>query len=69
MSHGFIAALTAFLVNNSKLFPFLPQVLLLIIPIAIGQPIITWTIWNYRRKTNKTKILADRVTIDETFTQ
>jgi uncharacterized membrane protein len=50
MSHGFIAAITAFLVNNSKLFPFLPQVLLLIIPIAIGQPIISLTIWNHKRK-------------------
>jgi len=68
MSHGFIAALTAFLVNNSKLFPFLPQVLLLIIPIALGQPIISWTIWNYNRKANKTKILAQRVQIDKTFT-
>jgi uncharacterized membrane protein len=67
MSHGFIAALTAFLVNNSKLFPFLPQVLLLIIPIAVGQPIISWTIWSYNRKTNKTKILAERVQIDKTF--
>lgn len=67
MSHGFIAALTAFLVNNSKLFPFLPQVLLLIIPIALGQPIISWTIWNYNRKANKTKLLADRVQIDNTF--
>lgn len=61
MSHGFIAALTAFLLNNSKLFPFLPQVLLLIIPIAIGQPIISYTIWSYNRKVNKTKILAERV--------
>jgi hypothetical protein len=69
MSHGFIAALTAFLVNNSKLFPFLPQVLLLIIPIAIGQPIISLTIWNYNRKMSKTKILEDRVKLDETFAQ
>ena len=69
MSHGFIAALTAFLVNNSKLFPFLPQVLLLIIPIAIGQPIISLTIWNYSRKANKTKILEDRVKLDHTFTK
>ena len=67
MSHGFIAALTAFLVNNSKLFPFLPQVLLLIIPIAVGQPIITWTIWNYKRKANKSKVLEQRVQIDNTF--
>jgi len=67
MSHGFIAALTAFLVNNSDLFPFLPQVLLLIIPIAVGQPIISWTIWNYNRKVNKTKILAERVQLDQTF--
>ena len=67
MSHGFIAALTAFLVNNSKLFPFLPQVLLLIIPIAIGQPIISFTIWNYNKKANKTKLLAERVKIDKTF--
>lgn len=67
MSHGFIAALTAFLVNNSKFFPFLPQVLLLIIPIAIGQPIISWTIWNYNKKVNKTKVLAERVQIDKTF--
>ena len=67
MSHGFIAALTAFLVNNAKLFPFLPQVLLLIIPVALGQPIISWTIWNYNRKANKTKILADRVQLDTTF--
>ncbi|CAN5331406.1 hypothetical protein BH09BAC3_BH09BAC3_29040 [soil metagenome] len=67
MSHGFIAALTAFLVNNSKLFPFLPQVLLLIIPIAVGQPMISWIIWNYNRKAIKTKILAERVQIDKTF--
>lgn len=69
MSHGFIAALTAFLVNNSKLFPFLPQVLLLIIPIAIGQPIISLTIWNYNRKMNKMKKLEDRVKLDNTFTR
>jgi uncharacterized membrane protein len=68
MSHGFIAALTAFLVNNSKLFPFLPQVLLLIIPIAIGQPIISFTIWNYNRKVNKAKSLAESVRLDQTFT-
>jgi len=68
MSHGFIAALTAFLVNNSKLFPFLPQVLLLIIPIAVGQPIISFTIWNYKRKVNKTKLLMERVLLDKTFT-
>jgi hypothetical protein len=67
MSHAFIAALTAFLVNNSKLFPFLPQILLLIIPIAIGQPIISLTIWNYNRKMNKTKILEERVKLDKTF--
>jgi uncharacterized membrane protein len=67
MSHGFIAALTAFLVNNSKLFPFLPQVLLLIIPIAIGQPLISLTIWNYNRKMSKTKVLTDRVKLDETY--
>jgi hypothetical protein len=53
MSHGFIAALTAFLVNNSKLFKFMPQVLLLIIPISIGQPIITYVIWTYRKKNAK----------------
>jgi uncharacterized membrane protein len=67
MSHGFIAALTAFLVNNSKLFQFLPQVLLLIIPIAVGQPIISLTIWNYNRKMGKTKVLEDIVKLDETF--
>lgn len=61
MSHGFIAALTAFLVNNSKLFPFLPQVLLLIIPIAIGQPIISYTTWNYNRKMDKLKELEANV--------
>lgn len=69
MSHGFIAALTAFLVNNSKLFPFLPQVLLLIIPIAIGQPIISLTIWIYKRKSDKSKILADRAIIDKSLTK
>jgi hypothetical protein len=53
MSHGYIAALTAFLVNNSKLFKFIPQVALLIIPISIGQPIITYIIWTYRRKKGK----------------
>ena len=52
MSHGFIAALTAFLVNNSKLFPFIPQILLLIIPVAIGQPIISWVIWSNKKKVN-----------------
>ncbi|TAE18481.1 MAG: hypothetical protein EAZ47_11860 [Bacteroidetes bacterium] len=67
MSHGFIAAITAFLVNNSKLFPFLPQVLLLILPIALGQPIISYTIWNYNRKANRTKVLADRAKIDASF--
>jgi uncharacterized membrane protein len=53
MSHGFIAALTAFLVNNSKMFKFLPQVLLLIIPISVGQPIVTYIIWTYRKKKTK----------------
>ncbi len=67
MSHGFIAALTAFLVNNSKLFPFLPQVLLLIIPIAIGQPIISLTIWRYNKKMAKTKLLEDSVKLDHTY--
>ncbi len=62
MSHGFIAALTAFLVNNSKLFPFLPQVLLLIIPIAIGQPIISFTIWNLNRKKNTGKL--DKIVVE-----
>ncbi len=61
MSHGFIAAITAFLVNNSKLFPFLPQVLLLIIPIAIGQPIITFTIWSYRKNLVKSQELENIV--------
>ena len=65
MSHGFIAALTAFLVTNSKLFPFLPQVLLLIIPIALGQPIITLTILGYKTKLAKTKIMTDRVKLDK----
>jgi uncharacterized membrane protein len=69
MSHGFIAALTAFLVNNSKLFPFLPQVLLLIIPIAIGQPIISLTIWSYNRKQDKSKVLTQKTIIDKTFTE
>ncbi|TAE76328.1 MAG: hypothetical protein EAZ85_00200 [Bacteroidetes bacterium] len=67
MSHGFIAGLTAFLVTNSKLFPFLPQVLLLIIPIAIGQPIISLVIWNYNRKLKKTKHLEIPVKLDSTF--
>lgn len=67
MSHGFIAALTAFLVNNSKLLPFVPQVLLLIIPIAVGQPIISLTIWNYNRKMKKKKMLGDSVKLDKTF--
>jgi hypothetical protein len=59
MSHGFIAALTAFLVNNSRLFKFLPQVLLLIIPISVGQPIITYIIWTYRkRKTKADPVIA-----------
>jgi uncharacterized membrane protein len=67
MSHAFIAALTAFLVNNSKLVPFLPQVLLLIIPIAIGQPIISFTIWNYKRKADKSKTIVNTVILDKTF--
>jgi uncharacterized membrane protein len=67
MSHGFIAALTAFLVNNSKLFPFLPQILILIIPIAIGQPIISLVIWSYNRKLSKTKTLVVPVKLDGTF--
>ncbi|TDP60162.1 hypothetical protein [Flavobacterium dankookense] len=68
MSHAFIAALTAFLVNNSKLFPFLPQVLLLIIPIAIGQPIITYTIWSYRKKMAKVALINKTVKLDQSFT-
>jgi uncharacterized membrane protein len=63
MSHGFIAALTAFLVNNSKLFPFLPQVLLLIIPISIGQPLVTYVIWTYRRKNGKAEPVITTVRI------
>jgi uncharacterized membrane protein len=58
MSHGFIAAITAFLVNNAKLFPYIPQVLLLIIPIAIGQPIITLVIWKYKRNSNTATLHA-----------
>jgi hypothetical protein len=69
MSHAFIAALTAFLVNNSKLFPYLPQVLLLILPIAVGQPIITYTIWQYNRKKSKSKLLEEKVKLDITFTK
>ena len=67
MSHGFIAALTAFLVNNSKLFPYLPQVLLLIIPIAIGQPIISFTIWSYNKKMSKLKAIESRTKLDNTY--
>jgi hypothetical protein len=63
MSHGFIAALTAFLVNNSKLFPFLPQVLLLIIPISIGQPLVTYVIWAYRSKKVKAESIIAVVRI------
>ena len=67
MSHGFIAAITAFLVNNSKWFPFIDQVLLLIIPIAIGQPIISWLNWRYSKKLNKAKVFTDRAKLDASF--
>jgi uncharacterized membrane protein len=68
MSHAFIAAITAFLVNNSKLFPYLPQVLLLIIPIGLGQPLITYIIWQYKKKTDKTSLISKQVKLDKTFT-
>jgi hypothetical protein len=66
MSHGFIAAITAFLVNNSKLLPFLPQVIWLIIPIAIGQPLITFTIWQYKKKLHKAQQINERVLLNTT---
>lgn len=50
MSHAFVASLTAFLVNNNKWFPSVPAILLLILPIAIGQPLISYTIWKYKKR-------------------
>jgi uncharacterized membrane protein len=64
MSHAFIAAITALLVNNGgRIFPSCNQLLLLILPIGIGQPIITWYLWSRRKNTEKAKTLADRAII------
>lgn len=59
MSHAFIAAITAFLVNNSKIFPYIPTLLLLIIPISLGQPIITWVIFRYKQNMNKARQMVE----------
>jgi uncharacterized membrane protein len=50
MGGAYIATTTAFLVNNYRLFPFAPPVVLWLLPTAVGVVLITATIRKYRRK-------------------
>ncbi len=49
MGGAYIATVTAFLVNNYKWFPFLPSVVLWLLPTAIGAIIITLVLKKYKR--------------------
>lgn len=50
MSISYIAATTAFLVNNDNWFPFIPPVLLWLLPSMIGVPVVLWVIGKYKPK-------------------
>jgi hypothetical protein len=50
MAISYIAATTAFLVNNENWFPFIPPVLLWLLPTIIGVPVVLGVIGKYRAK-------------------
>jgi uncharacterized membrane protein len=49
MGGAYIATVTAFLVNNYRLFPFLPAVVLWLLPTAVGTVIIVVVIKKYKK--------------------
>lgn len=49
MGGAYIATVTAFLVNNYRLFPFLPPVVLWLLPTAVGVVLITMVIKKYKK--------------------
>ena len=51
MAISYIAATTAFLVNNDNWFPFIPSVLLWLLPSFVGVPVVLWVIGKYKPKT------------------
>jgi uncharacterized membrane protein len=50
MGVSYIAAITAFLVNNDNWFPFLPSIVLWLLPTAVGVPLILRVMRNYRSR-------------------
>jgi uncharacterized membrane protein len=48
MGGAYIATMTAFLVNNYRLFPFIPPVMLWLLPTAVGVVIITRVLKKYK---------------------
>lgn len=50
MGGAYIATTTAFLVNNYRLFPFLPDVVLWLLPTAVGAVIITVVTKKYKKR-------------------
>ncbi|MBL0328133.1 MAG: DUF2306 domain-containing protein [Bacteroidetes bacterium] len=50
MGGAYIATTTAFLVNNYRLFPFIPGVVLWLLPTAVGVVIITRVIKKYKKQ-------------------
>jgi len=53
MGGAYIATSTAFLVNNYRLFPFIPGVVLWLLPTAVGVVIITRVIKKYKKQYSK----------------
>lgn len=49
MGGAYIATTTAFLVNNYRLFPFIPAVVLWLLPTAVGVIVITRVIKKYKK--------------------
>ena len=48
MGGAYIATITAFLVNNYRLFPFIPPFMLWLLPTAVGVVIITRVLKKYK---------------------
>ncbi len=49
MGGAYIATMTAFLVNNSRFFPFIPPIVLWLLPAAVGIFIITSVLKKYKK--------------------
>lgn len=49
MGGAYIATVTAFLVNNYRLFPFMPAIVLWLLPTAVGVVLITLVIKKYKK--------------------